>query len=285
MATATAVPKPSKRGGARRSSKPKDSAIQVYGGDMKMPAVPGEITPTSLKLNDDLEFEPWCEFGSTLFSVRQGTAWWIGDWILHGEAKYGEQYAQAVDATQYDAQTLANMASVANRVAPENRRSDLSWTHHSHVAKFKPADQRKWLERAFKNGWSSVTLRQAIKDEAAPATPVEATVADLTEEATNGAAPAITIGEVVEPEALDYAEEDEIGGGDMTLEEEQAHRLKERILRMALDFDPLQVKLDELADQFSDSLAEKLVDSIPGLTSYLDQLVDTLEARLQGVTA
>ncbi len=53
----------------------------------------------------------------------EASAWWLGDWLRYGNAKYGEEYTRAVKITEYDAQTLMNMAYVAARVDVSIRRS------------------------------------------------------------------------------------------------------------------------------------------------------------------
>lgn len=286
MVEITSVPKPGKTSKkSKREIKPKDTAIQLSsGGDLKIPGVPGEITPVSLVLDPALSFDAWAEFGTTLASVRQGSAWWIGDWILHGERTYGEQYAQAADATMYDPQTLANMASVANRVPVENRRDDLSWSHHSEVAKFKPDVQWDWLERAAQNGWGVSTLRSIIKDESGTRTlPEEAPLRAVQPELEESAPAAAVSGDVFVPQATngEYEDDDEAEDGlSFSPSEERAQRLKESIARSVVSFDPTRVSVDELSEQMSDGIAEAILSALPQYITYLEDLSDALAARL-----
>ena len=44
-------------------------------------------------------------------------AWWIGDWVQYGAARYGAKYAVAARVTGYDRQTLMNMVYLAAMAA------------------------------------------------------------------------------------------------------------------------------------------------------------------------
>ena len=58
----------------------------------------------------------------------------IGDALRYGERRWGETYAQVMDATGMAYQTLANAKWVASRVPVQRRRTELSWSHHAEVA-------------------------------------------------------------------------------------------------------------------------------------------------------
>jgi hypothetical protein len=97
--------------------------------------------------------------------LGRGVGWWIGDWLRFGNAAYGERYRPATRITGYDRQTLMNLVYVASRIEPERRRERLSWSHHSEVAAFEPADQDGWLDRAERDRLSVRCLREAIRGE------------------------------------------------------------------------------------------------------------------------
>lgn len=117
------------------------------------------VRPTGLLLPRGLRIETWMRLGTLLGRFGRGLAWAIGDWLTYGEENYGEKYAQAMEATGYPVETLANWASVARRVAPSRRRESLSWSHHAEVASLPPADQEGWLMRAEAENWDRATLR------------------------------------------------------------------------------------------------------------------------------
>jgi hypothetical protein len=118
-------------------------------------------TPTGLKLTDpELPFGVYEEIGQALGSIRDSTAWALGDWILFGEGVYGERYAQAVEATGRAKATLTMYARVALRVAPKRRRKQLSFYHHRLVARFDDPDlQDSWLRAAASEKWSVEEFR------------------------------------------------------------------------------------------------------------------------------
>lgn len=79
--------------------------------------------------------------------VRRGQ-WWVGDWLNYGERAYGEKYAQAMDVTGLEYDTLSSYRWVAAEIEPCLRKQKLSWSHHKEVAALEPAEQAEWLDRA-----------------------------------------------------------------------------------------------------------------------------------------
>lgn len=104
-----------------------------------------EITPTGLRLPDDLEFDQWKYVGETLLSLNNWTPWAIGDWLNHGERIYGETYTQAAEVTGKAIKTLYNHSWRAAKVKPDVRSEILSPKHHEVVASMPPDDQEWWL--------------------------------------------------------------------------------------------------------------------------------------------
>jgi hypothetical protein len=124
----------------------------------------GKATPTSLRLGDELEYDTYEALGCYLGALRDATAWWIGDWLLFGEGRYGEKYADAVEATGRSKQTLKNYAWVAQNVPTSRRRARLSWSHHEAIAKLGPREQKAWLDRAERERWSVEEFRGMLRD-------------------------------------------------------------------------------------------------------------------------
>lgn len=105
-------------------------------------------TATGLNFPEDLLFEDWENVGLILQALAvtkdeqlkvatrevEIVNWWIADWLNYGERRYGETYAQAAELTGLRDKTLANIAWVGRKFAPERRRADLSWSHHAEVA-------------------------------------------------------------------------------------------------------------------------------------------------------
>jgi hypothetical protein len=111
----------------------------------------------------ELTLTAWADFGKRLGTLGRGVGWWIGDWLLYGNERYGEKYSRASRITGYDAQTLMNMVYVASRFAPDRRREQLSWSHHAELAAFELGDQERWLELAIRERISVRSLRLEVR--------------------------------------------------------------------------------------------------------------------------
>jgi hypothetical protein len=70
----------------------------------------------------------------TLKSIEQSVMWWIGDWLRFGKRRWGDRYAQAMEATERSHQTLRDAMWVANEFDLSRWRDNLSWSHHQEVA-------------------------------------------------------------------------------------------------------------------------------------------------------
>lgn len=125
-------------------------------------ALPGEISAVGLRLPPDISFDQWNAVGDQLKAADRSVRWWVGDWLVHGERKWGEMYAQAMDATEDAYQTLADAKWVSQQIDFSRRREKLSHSHHKEVAALAPAEQSEWLEKAETEGWSRNELRRAI---------------------------------------------------------------------------------------------------------------------------
>jgi len=123
------------------------------------------LTPNSLSVTDpEMTVERVAEVLDRIRGMRDAGSWWTGDLIRFSEARHGEKYAQAVDATGLSIGRLMIIVSVCERVAPERRRAELSFSHHETVAALEPAAQSEWLEVAVRSGWSKEQLREALRE-------------------------------------------------------------------------------------------------------------------------
>lgn len=122
------------------------------------------VTETALILHAGTPMAAWEEIGRSLGRLTRSSKWLLADWLVQGEALYGEHYAQGMDATGLSYQTLMNLATVGRRVPPEVRRGDLSHAHHAEVTKFETAaEQAAWLQRAIEHKWTVKELREQIR--------------------------------------------------------------------------------------------------------------------------
>jgi hypothetical protein len=123
----------------------------------------GVVTPTSLRLPDDFDYDRAEAFARYLGRFRDASAWWLGDFVLQTERIFGERSYQLADATGRSEKTLENYVSVARAVAPARRRAALSWSHHRAVVRLQPSEQERWLARAEEEGWSVGRLTESVR--------------------------------------------------------------------------------------------------------------------------
>jgi hypothetical protein len=121
------------------------------------------VSATHWRPWDDLDIAEWILLGRRLGAIGRGVAWWIGDWVNYGNAKFGEKYARAARVTGYDVQSLMNMAYVASKFDDSRRRESLSWSHHAELAGLAVEHQDMWLEDAEHKRLSVRGLREAVR--------------------------------------------------------------------------------------------------------------------------
>lgn len=123
-----------------------------------------EATPVGLRLSKDLNFDEWAAIAESFGRALQTAAWCIGDWLVYGERKWGQQlllageefdpeapnrvpsyaYDAAVAATGLDRQTLSQYAGVCRKIPIAERRLHLSFGHHRILAPLPPAKRLEW---------------------------------------------------------------------------------------------------------------------------------------------
>jgi hypothetical protein len=121
------------------------------------------LTPTSWASGPELQPAEWIQWGRWLGTVGRGSAWWIGDWVRYGNARYGERYKLVASITGYDTQTLMNIAYVTSRFEPSRRRESLSFSHHAEVAALSREEQDRWLDQAMFERLSVRGLRAELR--------------------------------------------------------------------------------------------------------------------------
>lgn len=134
--------------------------------DLSQLAIPGvELTYTSLVVTDpDLDFADFTRIVHAGTKVHSAAKFWIGDAIAFGETVFGESYAQAFASLNFSEQYLSNIASICRKVHRSRRREELSFSHHSEVARLEPKEQVEWLEAAVANEWSTEELRIRLRE-------------------------------------------------------------------------------------------------------------------------
>ena len=134
-------------------------------------AGPFRFTATAMAVAGEASFADWSRCGAFLQRAAAACRWWVGDWINYGEANYGERYAQALDATGLDPDTLTFVASVARRFPPGRRRAGLSFRHHAEAATLPPERADAVLADAESEGLSTRQVRERVRAERAVARP------------------------------------------------------------------------------------------------------------------
>jgi hypothetical protein len=114
-----------------------------------LPALRGEITPTGLKLPDDMTFEEWKHQLQVVWWMYEWSPWALGDMLRFGADKWPEIYHQAVPISGRALKTLRNRASLARQFTPENgtRSEILTPGHHDVLSGMSDEEKRKWIRR------------------------------------------------------------------------------------------------------------------------------------------
>jgi len=116
----------------------------------------------------------------TTTGARQTLTAWLGDMLVHHEARGRGWIAECAAAAGLDAGTLRNAKLVCARIPVSCRHEALSWTHHCEVglAFVEPTEIERWLVLAEAEKLSTAALRKRIRAHLAnrtEGTPVAAT--------------------------------------------------------------------------------------------------------------
>lgn len=127
------------------------------------------VGDVGLLIERDLPYKEWARVGASIAQARRVMTWAIGDWILYGEARYGEKYTQAIEATGYAPGSLVTMASVCERIPQAMRQADLSFEHHRVVAYLPEGERQGWLVKSVRHAWTREQLREKVGGDTARA--------------------------------------------------------------------------------------------------------------------
>lgn len=186
----------------------------VFSADLHEVAIQLPEPEPYLEIPDGLPFTEWVaakeQFKplTTHLSVGQeviqryddSLMWRAGDFMNYGRKMneagvegYKDKYEQYLDGGDfgYSHDTLRKAMWVSKAIPPRERFATISFKHHEAVAKLEPADRKRLLTRAQKEGWSVAELRiqknggsktpTATKKDAAAATvePMEFTAREI----------------------------------------------------------------------------------------------------------
>lgn len=120
----------------------------------------------ALDIPKNQTFDQWVEMGRGLAEGQRVINWWIGDWWLAGERKYGEAKAAAaaIDVFGREYDTIRKYGWVCASIESGRRRTDLSFGAHVEVANLPAKEADTLLDRAETESLTVRTLRvEAMK--------------------------------------------------------------------------------------------------------------------------
>jgi DNA modification methylase len=121
------------------------------------------INPRGLTVAGNPTYDEWYQAGERLRYLEGALMWAIGDWLNYGEQKYGEMYAQAMEATDYSYQTLRDAKWVAGEIVSSTRQFDVPFGHYKEVAAQEPEVRDELLAAAEAGGWTQKQMREAVQ--------------------------------------------------------------------------------------------------------------------------
>lgn len=136
----------------------------------------GIVSETGMVFKDEtpeMEWKRITESICLLFEKSDKThsqaAMMLGDALRFGEEKFGEKYADVIDATRdymraRGIEQAKNWMWVAGKIPPHIRRINLPFAHHELVAKLEQSEQDEFLKLAEAEAMTVRSLREKIKE-------------------------------------------------------------------------------------------------------------------------
>tara|TARA_Y100000592_G_scaffold13020_1_gene18318 strand:+ start:21312 stop:22133 length:822 start_codon:yes stop_codon:yes gene_type:complete len=122
----------------------------------------GTLSPTSYTSNA-FSYDEWLGDGKRFYAIGKSLAWWIGDWLLHGEEHFGDRVHQAVADCGYEYETIRDSVRVCKQFPQDQRSPDLSFAHHR--ALISCQNRQEWIDKAVEGEWSVAELRTQIRSD------------------------------------------------------------------------------------------------------------------------
>lgn len=127
-----------------------------------------QLRPIGLVVTGQPTFEEWTEVGDMLATLVNGVQWMVGDWLNTGEACFGDLAAQVIDHEHWSEESVRVFKWTAAKIPLENRRAELSYSHHQLLAALPPPEQKVWLDKAVAGDgdgepWTSARLKQEVR--------------------------------------------------------------------------------------------------------------------------
>lgn len=125
----------------------------------------GALTTTGLNLPTTIGEDEYEALGALLGRMHEAMRWAIGDYIIQGEALFGERVYQLCEALGISEESKQQYIRVALAIPLPRRRPDLTWSHHRVVYARPPQEQDEWLAAAEEHRWTLAELGEHIYGE------------------------------------------------------------------------------------------------------------------------
>ncbi len=124
----------------------------------------GVITLTGLRVPNTITLEDMTTLGRGVGTMHKVAQWAAGDFLVASETLFPEEWSQLTETLALSERAREDYQRVAKSVPYDQRRPELSYSHHRVVASMK--DERKrgeLLDQAVAEGWTSRDLEEHRK--------------------------------------------------------------------------------------------------------------------------
>jgi hypothetical protein len=121
--------------------------------------IPAAYTDNTVLIPADWDYPQWETEAKSLQRSHRSMSFWLGDLFIWGEARFGEDFSQAVDT--HSEETVRRAMRVCRKFPPERRRA-CGFSFHQRIESFEPADQDEILDLAVKHDWRREQLDEEI---------------------------------------------------------------------------------------------------------------------------
>jgi len=107
--------------------------------------------------------DQWESMANFLLSMQRSLNWYIGDFVVNGEAQMGDDIYQAFDLG-FSSSLIRRCAAVSREFPIGERNLNLSWTHHFLAMGLKKNVQATALTRAEMECWDTGQFRDYLRE-------------------------------------------------------------------------------------------------------------------------
>lgn len=121
------------------------------------------VLDLGLHLPTEMTSSEYEALGAFLGKALKDLQFAIGDYLLEGERRFGQEAYQLQESLGISAESKAQYVRVSQAIERPRRRQELSWSHHRAVCALGEESQDEWLERAVENQWSKAELEAHLR--------------------------------------------------------------------------------------------------------------------------